>query len=656
MMRRLQPDVMIRCRGIGNYGDYYTPEGFVPGAKENTNMPWMTIRALGSSFSYDKDGSKYKGAPWIIHNLLDAVSKGGNFMVGIGPDGSGRFHPKAIEQLEETGRWLKVNGEGIYGTRAREVWQEGNTRFTQTKDGKEVFAFTEEWPGKQWTLGTVKPKAGSPIYLLGYDKPLAWTYAEGKLKIEIPGELQSPEQRPCQYAWTFRIQQDKIRIACVGNSITRGARASESYPARLSRLLGDGYDVRNFGKGSATLLKKGNHPYWNSEEYPKALAFNPDRVFIKFGTNDSKLSNRPYLNEYMDDCKAMIRAFRELPSRPQITLLLPVPAYRTDTMSITAKVIEEQIIPMIRQVAYEEGCEVVNLFNLMLEMADLFPDTVHPNVEGYAIMADRIIEHVKQASDYGFHLKDVIPPDAKRFNHFGFQGYEFLFKGHTTRIVVPKQTAVGHPWIFRSAHWYGQPQTDIALLERGFHFVHCDIAESFANDEALAIWDELYKQLQQEGLSPKSVMEGMSRGGVYIYRWAAAYPDRVAAVYADAPVTDLRSWPGGKGRSKGAPKTWETFKKDFNLKSDEEAMNFKGSPIHLVDRIVSGKFPMLHVVGDKDKGVPIEENTLPFEQKIREAGGSIQVIHKPEIGHHPHSLPNPQPIVDFILRATGVKN
>ena len=205
MMRKLQPDVMIRCRGIGNYGDYYTPEGFVPGAKENTNMPWMVIHALASSFSYDKDGSKYKGVPWIIRNLLDAVSKGGNFMVGIGPDGTGKFHSKAIEQLEETGKWLEVNGKGIYGTRAREIWQEGKIRFTQSKDGRQVFAFIEEWPGKELIIRTVNPKKGSKIYLLGYKKPLLWTYTNETLKIEIPDELQSSGQRPCRYAWGFQI-------------------------------------------------------------------------------------------------------------------------------------------------------------------------------------------------------------------------------------------------------------------------------------------------------------------------------------------------------------------------------------------------------------------------------------------------------------------
>jgi len=101
-LRDIAPDVMFRARGIGNYGDYYTPEGFVPGSKENTDMPWMVIYPLAHSFSYDPDGSRYKGSEWVIRNLVDSVAKGGNFMVGIGPDGDGRFHPTAVKQLEES--------------------------------------------------------------------------------------------------------------------------------------------------------------------------------------------------------------------------------------------------------------------------------------------------------------------------------------------------------------------------------------------------------------------------------------------------------------------------------------------------------------------------------------------------------------------------
>jgi alpha-L-fucosidase len=205
MMRKLQPDVMLRCRGIGNYGDYYTPEGFVPGNKENTNMPWMTIYPLASSFSYDKKGDNYKGTQWIIHNLIDAVAKGGCFMVGIGPNKTGLFHPKAVEQLEETGKWLQVNGEGIYNTRACEIWKEDATLFTRSKDDKTVFAIVEQFPENELSIEAVTPKKGSDIYLLGYTKPLKWKIKDGKTVIAIPAELRNEAKRPCKYAYTFKI-------------------------------------------------------------------------------------------------------------------------------------------------------------------------------------------------------------------------------------------------------------------------------------------------------------------------------------------------------------------------------------------------------------------------------------------------------------------
>jgi alpha-L-fucosidase len=215
MLRRIQPDVMLRCRGIGNYGDYYTPEGFVPGNKENTNMPWMTIYPLGWSFSFDKDSSHYKGAAWIIRNIIDCAAKGGSFMVGIGPDGNGQFHPEAIRQLEETGRWLSVNGRGIYGTRARETWKSGDFLFTRTKDGKKVFAFTEVNPNRVQNpagvddpvrifIPAVAPKPSSKIHLLGFDKPLKWTVEGDGVAVELPAE--TAKNLPCEHAWGFEVE------------------------------------------------------------------------------------------------------------------------------------------------------------------------------------------------------------------------------------------------------------------------------------------------------------------------------------------------------------------------------------------------------------------------------------------------------------------
>ncbi len=208
-LRGLQPDVMMRARGIGNYGDYYTPEGFVPGDKQNTDTPWFVIYPLGSSFSYERLASNYKGAAWVVRNLIDTVAKGGNFMVGIGPDGDGRFHPTAISQLKDVGEWLRINGDGIYSTRAREgeLWSEGaDIRFTQTKDYKAVYAFVLKWPGEKLLLRSIRPAGDTEIRMLGTDERLKWTQSGVGVEVQIPPGMQDESRRPCRFGWTFQIQ------------------------------------------------------------------------------------------------------------------------------------------------------------------------------------------------------------------------------------------------------------------------------------------------------------------------------------------------------------------------------------------------------------------------------------------------------------------
>jgi alpha-L-fucosidase len=206
ILRKLHPPVMFRNRGIGNYGDYYTPEGFVPGDPANTNMPWMVIYPLGSSFSYEGDTEKHKGTRWIVHNLVDVCAKGGNFMVGIGPSKDGTFHPEAVKQLEAAGGWVKVNAEGIYGTRPwKKAWKEGNNvRFTASKDGKTLYAFVLEWPGKQIVSTFVKPVKGSKVFMLGSEKDLEWKVDAGSLKVAIPDDL--AQHKPCDHAWCIKIE------------------------------------------------------------------------------------------------------------------------------------------------------------------------------------------------------------------------------------------------------------------------------------------------------------------------------------------------------------------------------------------------------------------------------------------------------------------
>ncbi len=209
-LRKIQPEAMFRDRGIGQYGDYNTPERAIPTAGNKLRMPWFAIYPLAKDFDYDDNVADYKGGPWIIRSLIDSVAKGGNFMVGIGPDASGRFHPQAVENIRTAGAWLKINGEGVYATRPREgdLWHEDNEiRYTQSKDRQTIYAFSLHWPGKTLALKTVQPKADSSIMLFGYDKPLSWSYsADSGTVIQMPDDLQDPGKQTNFFACGFRIQ------------------------------------------------------------------------------------------------------------------------------------------------------------------------------------------------------------------------------------------------------------------------------------------------------------------------------------------------------------------------------------------------------------------------------------------------------------------
>lgn len=228
---------------------------------------------------------------------------------------------------------------------------------------------------------------------------------------------------------------------------------------------------------------------------------------------------------------------------------------------------------------------------------------------------------------------------------------EFSFKGHEAKIVFPNKPDPDNFWIWRARFWGHEPQVDKALLEKGFHLVYVDVADLFGNDTAVKLWNEFYTLCTTEyKLYEKVVLEGMSRGGLIIYNWASNNTDKVFCIYADAPVCDIKSWPGGLFNGKGSPDAWEICLNAYGLDSIS-VKDFKGIPIHTCIKVAKADIPVLHVYGDADEVVPYEENTALLAAQFQKAGGSIQLIGKEGIGHHPHSLEDPKPIVDFILKA-----
>lgn len=183
-------------------------------------------------------------------------------------------------------------------------------------------------------------------------------------------------------------QTQKIRVACIGNSITQGFGTSDprSYPQQLGVLLGSHYDVRNFGVGGRTLLKKGDFPYWNEPAFLEAQDFDPHIVIIKLGTNDSKPQNWVYKNEFFSDYMDLVRTFRKNGRDPQIFICRPCPVV-TDNFGITNSIVRDEIIPLADSVKKMTNSFMIDFYYTMLGKAGLISsDGVHPTEEGYKVM------------------------------------------------------------------------------------------------------------------------------------------------------------------------------------------------------------------------------------------------------------------------------
>jgi pimeloyl-ACP methyl ester carboxylesterase len=240
----------------------------------------------------------------------------------------------------------------------------------------------------------------------------------------------------------------------------------------------------------------------------------------------------------------------------------------------------------------------------------------------------------------------------------GFEKYEFKLDGHRCILVKPGAAARGKPWIWRARFFGHQPQADIALLKKGFHVAYIEVGGLFGNPTAVERWNLFYSYLTREhGLAGKVALEGMSRGGLIIYNWARANPEKVSCIYGDAPVCDFRSWPGDlyrNGENRKKPRgAWAACLKAYGL-SEEQAKTYKGNPVDNLGPLAKAGIPILHVCGGADKVVPVAENTAVLEKRYKKLGGSIRVILKKGVGHHPHSLKDPEPIVSFVLKHSVV--
>ncbi len=235
---------------------------------------------------------------------------------------------------------------------------------------------------------------------------------------------------------------------------------------------------------------------------------------------------------------------------------------------------------------------------------------------------------------HSLHAADAyIPFEGEKTTWHDFDRYDFLLDEETLTIkpftapatdhndiktglagqrrcvvVVPKKPAPGQPWSWRGCYWNHQPQTEVELLDRGFHIAYITANAELKPDKK---WDAWYAFLtEKHGLSKKPAFIGMSRGGEYAYTWAGRNPTKVSCIYADNP-----------------------------------AINREGMT-NLAD-LAANDVPRLHVCGSIDP--LLGHHSLAAESIYQQVGGRISMMIKDGSGHHPHSLNDPKPIADFIV-------
>lgn len=246
-------------------------------------------------------------------------------------------------------------------------------------------------------------------------------------------------------------------------------------------------------------------------------------------------------------------------------------------------------------------------------------------------------------------LPSIFPGIKTAWN--GSDRYDFPVGDKICTVIAPATPLPGKLWAWKGEFLDAFPKLEIELLKRGVYVVTLNTQNLLGNGKAVRYWNAAYAELTQHyGMAPKPALIGMSRGGLYCYNWAIANPDKVSCIFGDAAVVDMKSWPGGKGKGKGSPGDWQLAAKVYDFKDEAEAIAFKGNPIDNLKPLADAKIPLFHIYGDADDVVPWDENAGVIAERYKALGGSIEMIAKPGVGHHPHGLDDPTPVADFIQK------
>ena len=233
----------------------------------------------------------------------------------------------------------------------------------------------------------------------------------------------------------------------------------------------------------------------------------------------------------------------------------------------------------------------------------------------------------------------------------GYRRIDFLFEGRESVLICPTQPRSDGKWLFKTEYFGAFPKFELGMLARGYYVAHMKSITRWCPPEDTAARARFCAYLAREfGLAERCMPVGMSCGGMQAVYLASYAPERVAALYLDAPVMNLLSCPCGIGHAKNT--LYEEFVRATG-RTVADLINDRNQPVDHIDRLLKHGLPVALVCGDRDGLVPYEENGKVLSDRYRQAGGKLLEILKAGCDHHPHGLDDPTPLYAFAERFYG---
>ena len=252
-------------------------------------------------------------------------------------------------------------------------------------------------------------------------------------------------------------------------------------------------------------------------------------------------------------------------------------------------------------------------------------------------------------SSIGLDAQQIIHTSSERW--LGCEKENFVFQGYPAHIVYPPHPLPGNPWIWRASFPLWHVEIDSLLLTRGFAVAYIGTVDLYGSPRAMIVWDAFYNYLvEKKGFALRPALEGVSRGGLYVYAWAKRNPSRVSCIYGEGLVCDIKSWPGRTRKDKRNIE-WAQLLQVYGF-TEAEALNYDDNPYQNLEGLASFKVPVYHAIGLHDSSVINEENTFKLVHNYVQAGG-IATIHAmtrgtQSLGGHHYPIERPDLIADFI--------